>query len=276
MFLINKKNIFVRKFKKTFISPISASLIHRSRVQVLFLCFFALFWVVSRQLQAQNNEGENKKKNGNKKSARVDHVTGSIEDERFHVKNFTLMKRFHPSGKGELLEIFFDVENITIYPLNLKFFVMAFHEKDAVNPILRQRNPYPTWRKFDFEKENLNIIVFDSIPVINKQDVDPTKKELYEFPDFLDYIKYIEKKPEIGIDFKISGMHQAPTGEAQEEDSYSITEVRLRTNIKVFLYIPYTTKKFDFNYIGIILYDTTKKQTVYRQFYRLKISPKVF
>ena len=252
----------------------------KKKIFTLFVfCFFSsiLFWIVSKQLQAQNNENQNNQAlNKKQEPSRADHITGTLEDERFNVKNFSLMQRFHPSGKGEVLEVLFDIENITIYPLNLKFFIIAFHEKNAIDPQYRKRVTYPTWRKLDFEKEKISIVLLDSIPKINKQDIDPTKKELYKFPGFLDYVKYIERKPETGITFKIGGIDNSPTGEAQDGDSYSITEARLKTSIKGYLYIPYSIRHYNFNHVGVILYDTDKKQTVYRQFYRLTGHLKIF
>ena len=95
---------------------------------------------------------------------------GRMTDERFEVMNYSFVKKFDPKGKGDYLDIFFDIKNKSDDTVALKLFVMGFYEKDQV-PETRKFIDYPEWRRNDCERQSKQIVFFDSAPTIEKKDV---------------------------------------------------------------------------------------------------------
>ena len=90
---------------------------------------------------------------------------GKIDDERFVVKNVTFTPRFKNNGKGEVLDVIFDVENQTIDPVELGYSVVAFYEIDFVDKNARELVPYPSWREFDEDKDRNRVLFATLSPV---------------------------------------------------------------------------------------------------------------
>lgn len=237
--------------------------------------FFMVFLFFLLSLKAQENKTQNEEKIL---------AGGSVYDERFEVTNLFYWKKYAPSGRGELLEISFDLENKVEYAIPLKLFIIGFYEKDMVDPIYRQRVEYPTWRERDFEKEKYQIVQFDSIPKLNQEEVakwaaqnrkesppaepkneSEKKKRKLIYQKFLDYISYIEAHPEIGIDVPLQGWENATTI-TKKETTYNVVSSALKTSIWAQLYARYRQDRKFFNHLGIILYDVDDKKIVYRQF----------
>ena len=200
------------------------------------------------------------------------HSTGTIAVKFLDVKNVSFARRYGNRGQGEIFQVTFDVYNKISKPMDLKFFVIGFHEKDNVNPSYRRRVEYPKWRPKDFDKENLQIILLDSIPNINKSRINPNidKENEFVFPDFLSYVTYLDKYPATGIPFKLYGIRNTDLADPVIKKSYQITNTKLKTSIIALLYTDSKPEKMNFfNHVGIIIYDA-QGQTVFRQFYRLK------
>ncbi|MCS6984102.1 MAG: hypothetical protein NZM25_03100 [Leptospiraceae bacterium] len=208
---------------------------------------------------------------------------GSVYDERFEVNNLFYRKKYAPSGRGEVLELSFDIENKVEYSIPLKLFIVGFYEKDLVDPQYRQRVEYPKWRERDFEKEKFEIVQFDSLPRLNQEEVSKwaaknrgeeltetksesdKKKRKYSYQKFLDYISYIEAHPEMGIDVPLQGWENSTTI-SKKEANYNIVSSALKTSVWAQLYARYRHDRKFFNHLGIILYDNEDKKIAYRQF----------
>ena len=218
---------------------------------------------------------------------RSEHVTGILHDDRFKIENLSFLRRHVPSGSGEFFDVIFDIVNKDLDSLDLKLFIIGFHEKSGVDLEYRKRIPYPTWRKHDLEKDIHRITYLDSIPSINPADVEPFETEVNKvasalsikkvYPAFLAYIKYVEQNPESGIAFKLYGIANEPIGGATKNIKYcKITEGPLKTSVSGTLYTKYhpdADRAPDFfNHIGILVYDTKLQKVVHREFYKFRLS----
>ena len=231
-------------------------------------------------ISQENVNTNNKNIDSKEVPSRASHVTGRIVNDQFSVNNLSFFRRYDQKGKGELLEIIFNVTNKTLKILDLKLFIVGFHEKSGINSEYRKLVPYPTWRKRDFEKDVRQIDFLDSIPKINPSDVQrlQVKTTLQgmnlneEYASFLAYIQHIKKISDSGVPFKLYALENIPTPEIQERSYCRITELRAKTNIVGTLYIKYgLNQTFKFiNHIGIIIYDANTKKVAHRQFYRFK------
>ena len=201
---------------------------------------------------------------------------GLARDGRIFVNHFSLFKRFTSNGRGEYLEVLIDIENKTDEDLNFKFFVLGFHEVNKIDKAKRRYIPYPTWRERDFEAENLSIVYLDSIPKISEEKLKNFVPNLNKYASFLQYINYINKNPDDGIDVFISGLNGLGNKSSlYEGEKYSISNRRLGTSITLKLNTPYGAKARPFNHIGLILVDMASKKVAYRQFYKIKGKIKV-
>ena len=202
---------------------------------------------------------------------RNSYSTGIVESDSFDVKNISFGRRHESGGKGEVLQVIFEVHNKISKSMDLKFFVIGFHEKNSVDPIQRRRIKYPKWRERDFDKEDLNIVLLDSIPRINKVKIDPDidPENEFVFPSFISYVQHLDKNPATGIPFKLYGLGSTVVTEPVKETRYQIVSVRFKTSVTTLLFSQYKPGFEFFNYIGIVIYDSQNK-TAFRHFYQLK------
>ena len=223
-------------------------------------------------------------------SGRSEHVTGILHDDRFKIENLSFLRRYAPSGRGEFFEVIFDIVNKDIDTLDLKIFIIGFHEKTGADLEYRKRTPYPSWRKRDLEKEIHRITYLDSIPPINSADVEPFETQVDKavsalsikkvYPAFLAYVKYVEQNSESGIPVKLYGIENEPAvGTTRSVKYCKITEGPLKTNISGTLFTKYHPDVYKipdfFNHIGIVIYDTELKKVVHREFYKFNL-PKLY
>jgi len=75
-----------------------------------------------------------------------------MEDPKISVTDVSVDRRFSPDGKGEILDIFFNIDNNTSERIDLFVWVIAYYETDAVEKEERRIVPYPTWRVYDPDK----------------------------------------------------------------------------------------------------------------------------
>ncbi len=220
-----------------------------------------------------------------KKPSRSEHITGTINSDRFTVENLSFFRKYDYRDRKEVLEVMFDIKNKTLDTLDLKLFLLGFHQKDGINSKYRKLVPYPSWRKRDLDKYNFKIVFLDSIPKINPNDVarigalDSLSEETMgsKYASFLSYIRHIEKNSDSGIPFKLYSFEDTPITKAKQESFYKITELRASTNIVGIFHMKYRlNRQFDsINHVGILISDTQKKTITHRQFYKLKKS-KIF
>lgn len=151
-----------------------------------------------------------------------------MSDPRIVVSNFSLDRRYAPDGKGEILDVYFDIYNNTSEPIELYGWVLAYNETNAVDPDERRLVPYPTWRVEDPDKRlflNRYITVTPkNIPVEkiwNKDDPDYRRhmnaidrmrsivgsmKPIGDvYPPIWKYVAYISRNPAEGVHFKLFG-----------------------------------------------------------------------
>ena len=234
--------------------------------------FFSIFFLLLTGI-LENNHSQT--------PPRSSYSTGIVDSKFFDVKNVSFSRRYGSAGKGEVLQVGFEVHNKTSKRVDLKLFVVGFHEKDNVDPVRRWRIEYPRWRVKDFDKEDLHIVLLDSVPTIERKRVDPNinADDEFTFPRFIEYVQYLDKNPANGIPFKVYGLEDMPPttlkpADLKKGNNYQIVNAKFKTNVTTLLFSKYKPGHKFFNYIGIIIYDSQNK-TAFRHFYRLKYKIKI-
>ncbi|MDH5719511.1 MAG: hypothetical protein OEZ13_02710 [Spirochaetia bacterium] len=215
-----------------------------------------------------------KKKNENKNSEVLDYG-GAKFDKSLTVSNYSFGRRFASDGKGEYLDLSFDILNQMDEDINLKMYIVGFYQTSKAVSKERKWVGYPEWRKRDLDKEIKNIYHLDSIPKIDKTKIDDEKTGLYEYPSFKEYLKYLVANGDKGIDLKLPGLEGKGAGKL-EGKNYNILMAPLKTSVFAKLYTPYGAQQYQFNYLGVILYDTSKNKIVYRQFMKFNKKLKMY
>lgn len=225
---------------------------------------------------------------------------GALYDDRFEIEKFSFYKKYAPSGKGEILEMYFDVVNNTDKKIDFKAYVFGICERNMVPEERKYKGGYPEWRKRDFEEESFFIHNFYSVPSLEKEKVrewaidtrvslnekrdektklDLNKEEMQKdyVVKLIDYISYAEKNIDSGIDLTLRG------NEASEETakssikgpSYQLFQNPRKTTVITQLLSKFRKDYSYFNQIGIILYDKEQKKVVYRQFFKINKKLKI-
>jgi len=237
---------------------------------------------------------------------------GSVQDERFEVSNFSFRKGFASHGKGEYLDIYFQVDNKTDEKLKMKVFVVGFWEDNRTHTRFRKYVKYPKWRNRDYEKEVKDIVFLDSKPLIPKKDVfdfikqnkpktmlnqktfkivdsktykmtevtGGEKLKYYQYPDMKDYITYIAANPTKGIEFTLFGMESKELKKDSDfivnKNDFTFLFSSIKTSVFTKLYSKYRADRKFFNHLGIFFYDVKNKKICYRQIVRFKRKFKVY
>lgn len=152
----------------------------------------------------------------------------AITDPRFVVDNLNFSKRYASNGEGEILDVSFDITNLTNNPIELSAYVMAFWETDAVDQPLREYIPYPNWRLFDPDRHRF-LVHYNTITprdikpeeIWTEKDPDYKRYEVLlnrrrnsiagnrpidEFnPPFWKYLSYMAANPTKGLNFTLYG-----------------------------------------------------------------------
>lgn len=243
---------------------------------------------------AQNNEEDTKKKDA------MPLKGGSLYDDRFGIENFSFYKKYASNGKGEILEMYFDLVNHTDNKMDFKVFIFGICERNKVSKEREFKGGYPKWRKRDFEKEAHIIHNFHSIPSIDKEKVKEwaidTRIRLNEKRDekeklslnkeamqenydvkLIDYISYAEENIETGIDVTLRGNEESlETAKTSIGGSgYQMFQNPRKTTIISHLFSKFRKDYSYFNRIGLIIYDKELKKVVYRQFFRIDADLKI-
>ncbi len=213
--------------------------------------------------------------------------TGAVYSEYLGLENFDFWKKIAPSGRGEFLELSFDVVNKTDVNIPLRMFIIGFHETDEkIESLHRKYNEYPVWRTYDIDAEKKKIVFFQSIPEIATSDVSAWKgKEVPEeqkmsrwrkpvYESFIDYVNYIEQNPDAGIEIPLQGMENTETKNLKT-DIYNVVSKSQKTTVWANLYSRRAATQRFFNHVGIILYDTEEKKVIFRQFYTINDKIKI-
>ena len=166
----------------------------------------------------------------------------AITDPRFIVDNLNLSRRYASNGEGEILDISFDITNLTSDPIEMSAYVMAFWETNAIDQPLRAYIPYPQWRIHDPDRERHLVhymtVTPEDIPdeqIWTKDDPDYKKQRVIwnrmrnsvagnrpipEFrPPFWKYLTYMTSNPDKGLKFTLHG-RTGPTLDKVVQSNY--------------------------------------------------------
>lgn len=238
---------------------------------------------------------------------------GLVRDDRLTIDNLTFWKKSSPDGKGDYLELTFEITNKTEDAIPLKMFLIGFNERDLVDKEYRRLVEYPKWRPFDEDKKLHKLILFDSIPALKPEEVSAFVRKKEEaiarnsgakpreeaddnagakkkptLRQFLQYVQFIHENPNTGIDVLLQGFEntnynlkcssEAKTGRKclEKKGSYLIEEKALKANVWGKLLARYSLDKKFFNHVGLVLYDTEARKVVHRQFYRVRGRFKIY
>lgn len=113
----------------------------------------------------------------------------SIEDPRITITDVSVDRRFSPDGKGEIMDIFFNIDNNLSESIDVYIWVLAYYETDAVDKEERKIVPYPEWRVMDPDKR----FFITRFIKITPKDIPPEKVWTPEDPDYKKYHQVIER-----------------------------------------------------------------------------------
>lgn len=163
-------------------------------------------------------------------------------DLRFKVQRLSVSLRVDPYARGEILDVFFNIENNTQKPIDLYGFVLAYHESDSVDRSTRLWIPYPDWRSHDPAKSTYLIKEMAITPapidqgkiwteddpeyikyhkILNRirNSVGASKPLADIYPPIYRYLNYIASHPTEGLSFRLYGK-DAPSKEESIISNY--------------------------------------------------------
>ena len=197
----------------------------------LLLCFLSAGLIYSQQPNI--TDGSTQPTSGDQPGNNVAFTIQNFNphpdsDARFTVSNYSLDRRYAPDGRGEILDVFFDITNNTSETLDLYAWVIAYTETNAVDTDERRLIPYPVWRienpdKRLFLNRYIRTMPQDISPdeLWNKDDPDykhnyyaldrmrstlgSMKPVIDVYPPAWKYVAYISRFPTKGLNFKLYG-----------------------------------------------------------------------
>ncbi len=186
-------------------------------------------------------------------------------NENYEIERPDFVRRYSTDGKGETLEVIFDIKNKKNQEFNLRMYVVALYETNKEDLIYPKDKPYRAWRKRNLNKEARGILLGDSLPKIDKNKLQKPDKNEIGFATFYSYNKYMEDNPELGIPFTLYGKQGS---KFVEEKDHAIRMTRSKTNINVKFFVSYEDQDRFYNRVGVMIYDSSLKKIVYKQFYK--------
>lgn len=192
----------------------------------------------------------------------------SLESPLIDINGISLDRRFSPDGRGEILDIFFNIDNNTSQRIDLYVWVIAYFESNAIDPTERKIIPHPQWRVYDPDKR----VFITKFIKITPQDIpidkiwnpeDPDYKNYYGviqrmknavgnlkivgdiYPPVWKYINYIMRYPTQGLPVILYG-EQGPTLDKLITTNY-IPPTPEEKKTKIFKNIPLHTYTLEFN-----------------------------
>ncbi len=170
----------------------------------------------------------------------------SRSDRRFQVRNMSFDLKVDPTGKGEILEVIFELRNATRRKINLKGYVIAYYETDMIDRATRDVIPYPIWRAHDpaqniyiVREINISPANVDQSLIWNEKDPDYRKTQLFMErvrdsvsaksalmelnPPVSKYVSYLAAHADQGISVSLYGF-QGPTRENQFASNFVTKE----------------------------------------------------
>ncbi len=130
-----------------------------------------------------------------------DYFPVSVEDPRIDINGISLDRRYSPDGRGEILDIFFNIDNNTSQRIDLLVWVIAYYETTAVDPTERKIVPHPKWRVYDPDKRTF----LTRFIKITPQDIQPEKIWTPEDPEYKHYYNVVNRMKNAVGNLKIIG-----------------------------------------------------------------------
>lgn len=233
-----------------------------------FLILLSMIFIIHQTppIRDVSNQPQEDKKNETIKIQ--DFFPVSVEDPRINVNNISLDRRYSPDGRGEILDIFFNINNNTSQRIDLFVWVLAYYETSAVDPIERKIVPHSKWRTYDPDKRTFLTrfikITPEDIPIEKIwTSEDPDYKQYYNvvnrvrnavgnlkvmgdiYPPVWKYVNYIMKYPTQGLSVILYG-DQGPTLDKLISTNY-IPPTPEEKKTKLFKNIPKHTYTLEFN-----------------------------
>jgi hypothetical protein len=156
-----------------------------------FLSFFILLYgmLLFGQNPPIREASDNKPKEKSDIIKIEDFFPISLEDPKISITEVSADRRFSPDGKGEILDIFFNIENNTSDRIDLYVWVIAYYETTAVDKDERRIIPYPQWRVNDPDKKTF----INRFIKITPKDIPIDKIWGPEDPDYKKYHSIIQR-----------------------------------------------------------------------------------
>ena len=224
----------------------------------------------------------------------------SISDPDIKVNNVSFVRNFASSGRGEFLNVTFDIINNTVKTKDYQVYVMAMYEREA--PVA-----YPSiWRKTDPQK-NIFLVPFQKLspePIDEKvvlgekasNDREALKyksvfnqvplREFENEPTLEGYDHYLIKNPDKALKIKVYGDEAPPKNEhilsnievkkeerdrdvnyATEGHTYTIQNDKFTTTVTTHHFSKFRTDYLFFNRVLLLIFDPTRpadRKLVYR------------
>jgi len=167
---------------------------------VSFLLFFLSLTLFGQNPPIRETTTEQPKEKGDIIKIQ-DYFPVSMEDPKISVTEVSVDRRFSPDGKGEILDIFFNIDNNTSERIDLFVWVIAYYETDAVEKEERRIVPYPTWRVYDPDKRTY----ITRFIKITPKDIPIDKIWNPEDPDYQKYHNVIKRMRDVVGNLKVIG-----------------------------------------------------------------------
>jgi len=167
---------------------------------VSFLLFFLSLTLFGQNPPIRETTTEQPKEKGDIIKIQ-DYFPVSMEDPKISVTEVSVDRRFSPDGKGEILDIFFNIDNNTSERIDLFVWVIAYYETDAVEKEERRIVPYPTWRVYDPDKRTY----LTRFIKITPKDIPIDKIWNPEDPDYQKYHNVIKRMRDVVGNLKVIG-----------------------------------------------------------------------
>ncbi|MFN3603689.1 MAG: hypothetical protein ACK4UJ_03135 [Leptonema sp. (in: bacteria)] len=130
-----------------------------------------------------------------------DYFPVSIEDPRIDVNGISLDRRYSPDGRGEILDVFFNIDNNTNQKIDLFVWVVAYYETNAIDTEERKIIPHPKWRVSDPDQKTF----INRYIKITPQDIPQEKIWNQEDPDYKKYYGVVQRMRNTLGNLKIVG-----------------------------------------------------------------------
>lgn len=192
----------------------------------------------------------------------------SRNDARFSLKDATFFKRISTAGKGQELNVTFEVHNRVDQDIKLNLVLIAFHETTATDPTHRELVQYPEWRR-DLDEEIKYIAMHDIIPGISKDEIEHEAMPNQSFPSFVELLDHLDNNPTIGVSFTLRGIG-TPAIERIEQENITIDMQSMKTTIWAKLRMGFDPSNRFFNHYGAILIDPESGQVVASRLYHFQ------